>query len=70
MNSGDGGLVRHVMTCEGDINWEEAEQEDEVRGNFLRGLNLLRQRDQGIIPLNSYSQVEQWQSTISRCFGD
>ena len=74
MNSGDGGLARHAVTCEGDINWEEAKIIGRERRwnqrKLLEGIESLRQKDQGITPLNSYNQLEQWQSTLSRCFGD
>ena len=74
MNSGDGGLARHAVTCEGDINWEEAEiivrERRWNQRNLLEGIESLRQKDQGITPLNSYNQLEQWQSTLSRCFGE
>ena len=37
---------------------------------LLEGIESLRQRDQGMTSLNSYTQLEQQQSTLSRCFGD
>ena len=74
MNSGDGGLARHAVTCEGDINWEESKIIGRERRwnqrKLLEGIESLRQKDKGITPLNSYNQLEQWQATLSRCFGD
>ena len=46
MNSGDSGLARHAVTCEGDINWEEIIGR-ERRWN-QRKLESLRQRDKGL----------------------
>ena len=56
------------------FNWEEAKIIGRERRwnqrKLLEGIESLRQKDQGITPLNSYNQLEQWQSTLSRCFGD
>ena len=66
MNSVDGGLARHALTCEGDINWEEAKIIGRERRwnqrKLLEEIESLRQMDQGITPLNSYTQQEEWQS--------
>ena len=73
MNTGDGGLERHAVACESGINWEEAKivgREQRWRQRkLLEGIESLRQKDRGVTPLNSYNQLEQWQSTLSRCFG-
>jgi len=74
MNTGDGGLARHAVACESGINWEEAKIVGRERRwrqrKLLEGIESLRQKDHGVTPLNSYNQLEQWQSTLSRCFGD
>ena len=74
MNTGDGGLARHAVTCERGINWEGAKivgrERRWVQRKLLEGVESLRQRDHGVIPLNNYNQLEHWQSTLSRCFGE
>ena len=74
MNTGDGGLARHAVACESGINWDEAKivgREQRWRQRkLLEGIESLRQKDRGVTPLNSYNQLEQWQSTLSRCFGN
>ena len=74
MNTGDGGLARHAVACESGISWENAKivgREQRWRQRkLLEGIESLRQKDRGVAPLNSYNQLEQWQSTLSRCFGN
>ena len=74
MNTGDGGLARHAVACKSGISWENAKivgREQRWRQRkLLEGIESLRQKDRGVAPLNSYNQLEQWQSTLSRCFGN
>ena len=74
MNTGDGGLVRHAVACKSGISWENAKivgREQRWRQRkLLEGIESLRQKDRGVAPLNSYNQLKQWQSTLSRCFGN
>jgi rubrerythrin len=68
MNDGDGGLARHASSCSHDIDWEHAKIVGKERGwsqrKYLEGIETLRQKNEGKIPLNSYNQLEQWQSVL------
>ena len=72
MNEGDGGLAKHNIVCDHEVNWEEAKIMGKERGwaqrKYLEGIETLRQKDRGRTPLNSYNQLEQWQSTIYSLF--
>ena len=68
MNEGDGGLARHATICPHDIDWDNAKIVNKEQGwtqrKYLEGIESLRQKNRGITPLNSYNQLEQWQSVI------
>ena len=68
MNDGDGGLARHATVCPHDIDWDNAKIVNKEQGwsqrKYLEGIESLRQKNRGITPLNSYNQLEQWQSVI------
>ena len=68
MNEGDGGLARHATICPHDIDWDNAKIVSKEQGwtqrKYLEGIESLRQKNRGITPLNSYNQMEQWQSVI------
>ena len=74
MNTGDGGLARHAITCEQNIDWEKAKivgrEGRWTQRKFLKGIEFLQQKNKGIAPLNNYNQLEQWQSTLYKCFGN
>ena len=74
MNTGDGGLARHAIACEQNIDWERAKivgrESRWTQRKFLEGIESLRQKNKGIAPLNNYNQLEQWQSTLYKCFGN
>ena len=68
MNTGDGGLAKHNATCTSEINWGEARiigrEKRTTQRKYLEGIMSLKERSKGITPLNSYNQMEPWQSTI------
>ena len=73
MNEGDGGLAKHASTCLSGIDWQNAKIVNHESGwsprKFLEGIESLREKNSGKIPLNSYNQLEQWQSTLYPLFG-
>ena len=68
MNTGDGGLAKHSAICPSTINWQDAKisgrEKKTTQRKFLEGIMSLKERSKGITPLNSYNQMEHWQSTI------
>ena len=68
MNDGDGGLAKHATVCPSGIDWSNArivaKEQRWTQRKYLEGIETLRQKNQGIRPLNSYNQLEQWQSVI------
>ena len=68
MNEGDGGLAKHSTTCQHQIDWENAKivgKEQRWRQRtYLEGIETLRQKNEGKIPLNAYNNLEQWQSVL------
>ena len=68
MNTGDGGLAKHNATCSAVINWEAAKiigrEKKTAQRKFLEGIMTIKERSKGVIPLNSYNQMEPWQPTI------
>ena len=72
MNEGDGGLAKHATLCTHGINWEDSKiinrEERWTQRKYLEGIETLRQKQKGIIPLNSYNQLEQWKSVLHNFF--
>ena len=72
MNDGDGGLAKHASTCSQEVDWENAKivgkEQKWTQRKYLEGIETLRQKNGGKIPLNNYNQLEQWQSTIYSFF--
>ena len=68
MNTGDGGLAKHVSVCEHSAKWEEARivgrERNTTKRRYLEGVVSLKEKSKGIIPLNSYNQMEPWQPVI------
>ena len=68
MNTNDGGLAKHTSICREEIEWENAKivarEERWTQRKFLEGIESLREKNKGITPLNTYNQLEQWQSTL------
>ena len=68
MNEGDGGLAKHASSCPQEVDWEKArivgKEQRWTQRKYLEGIETLRQKNEGRIPLNSYNQLEQWQSVI------
>ena len=68
MNSGDGGLAKHSTTCEHQINWEAARivgrEKNATKRKILEGIVTLKEKSKGIVPLNSYNQLEHWKPTV------
>ena len=69
MNEGDGGLARHSTECPHGIDWERSrivgKERNTTKRKMLEGVETIKQKLKGRTPLNSYNQMEQWQSTIS-----
>ena len=72
MNDGDGGLAKHASTCPLGIDWEGSKivgrEQKWSQRKYLEGIESLRQKNQGITPLNSYNKLEQWQSVLYAFF--
>ena len=68
MNTNDGGLAKHMSTCNREIEWENAKIVGREGGwtqrKFLEGIESLREKNKGIIPLNNFNQLEHCQSTL------
>ena len=68
MNTNDGGLAKHASTCTEEIKWDDAKitgrEQRWTQRKYLEGIESLREKNKGITPLNSYNQLEQWQSTL------
>ena len=71
-NTNDGGLAKHVLTTGHEVDWENARIVGRERGwtqrKYLEGIESLRQKNNGVTPLNTYNQLEQWQSTLYTLF--
>ena len=68
MNTGDGGLAKHNSVCKHSVNWEAAKivgrERNTTKRKYLEGIVSLKEKSKGIIPLNSYNQMEPWQPVI------
>ena len=73
MNAGDGGLAKHGVECQEGINWNAAKitgrESGTMQRKMLEGVESLKEKYRGRMPLNSYNQMEQWQSTIYSFLG-
>ena len=56
MNERDGGLAKHAASCQQVIDWENAKivakEENWTQRKLLEGIETLRLKEKGIIPLN------------------
>ena len=72
MNARDGGLAKHAASCQQGINWEKAKvvakEENWTQRKLLVGIETLRLKDKGVIPLNQYNQVDQWKGLLHTLF--
>ena len=72
MSDGDGGLARHSTTCTHEIDWENAKivgrESRWTQRKCLEGIETLREKNKGVVPLNAYNQLDQWQSTLYAFF--
>ena len=68
MNTGDGGLAKHSTHCGEAVNWDKAKiigkEVNTTKRKFLEGIETLKERSRGVIPLNTYNQMDPWQPTI------
>ena len=72
MNDGDGGLAKHATTCPKEIDWENSKiigkEQRWTQRKYLEGIESLRKKNEGIVPLNSYNRMEQWQPIVYSLF--
>ena len=72
MNANDGGLAKHASLCTSGIDWENAKvigrESRWSQRKYLEGIESLREKNNGIIPLTSYNKLDQWQSTLYTLF--
>ena len=72
MNGGDGGLAKHAASCSKGIDWEKVKIIGKESGwtqrKYLEGIDTLRQKHEGKVPLNAYNQMEQWQGLLYTLF--
>ena len=63
MNEGDGGLAKHASVCEEEIDWENSrivgKEKKWTQRKYLEGIETLREKQKGKIPLNDYNHMEQ-----------
>ena len=68
MNDKDGELAKHSSVCDAGIDWQNArivgKEKNWTQRKYLEGVETLKQKSKGIIPLNNYNQLEHWQGTI------
>ena len=62
MNTGDGGLAKHSSACEIAVMWEESKivgkERHTAKRKYLEGIETLKEKSKGVIPLNSFNQME------------
>ena len=72
MNDRDGGLAKHATICQQGINWEEFriinKEENWMQRKMLEGIETLRQKSKGKVPLNQYNQMDQWCGLLHSLF--
>ena len=72
MNDRDGGLAKHATICQHEINWEESKiinkEENWTQRKMLEGIETLRQKSKGKVPLNQYNQMDQWCGLLHSLF--
>ena len=71
-NTGDGGLAKHILNTGHEVDWDNAKivgrERRWTQRKYLEGIESLRQKNNGVKPLNSYNQLEQWQPTLYHLF--
>ena len=64
MNDGEGGLAKHASKCPKGIDWDNAKivgkEHQWTQRKYLEGIETLRQKNNGIAPLNAYNKMDQW----------
>ena len=72
MGKEDGGLARHTVECQRNIDWTNAKVVATERGlrqrKLLEGIESLRQKHRGMKVLNSFDHVETWKSILNSFF--
>ena len=75
MNDRDGGLAKHVTICQQEIDWEESRIINKEKNltqrtqrKMLEGIETLRQKTKGKVPLNQYNQMDQWCGVLHSLF--
>ena len=72
MNDGDGGLAKHATICTEGIDWENSKiigrEQRWTQRKYLEGIESLRMKNEGKVPLNSYNKMEQWQPIVYSLF--
>ena len=72
MNDRDGGLARHATACQHGVDWEQAriinKEQNWTQRKLLEGIETLRQKNNGKIPLNQYNQMDQWSGILHSLF--
>ena len=65
-------LAKHASSCSQGIDWENAKIIGKETGwmqrKYLEGIETLRQKHEGKVPLNAYNKMEQWQGTLYTLF--
>ena len=72
MNDRDGGLAKHATICQQEIDWEESriinKETNWTQRKMLEGIETLRQKSKGKVPLNQYNQMDQWSGMLQSLF--
>ena len=61
-------MAKHSVECTEGIDWDKAKitgrESGTMQRKMLEGVESLKEKYRGRTPLNSYNQMEHWQSTI------
>ena len=72
MNRGDGGLAKHVASCDQEIDWENSKiigkEQKWTQRKYLEGVETLRLKSEGKHPLIFYNKMEEWQPILCSYF--
>ena len=65
-------MLKNVKKEHQGIDWENAKivakEESWAQRKLLEGIETLRLKDKGVIPLNQYNQMDQWKGVLHTLF--
>ena len=67
-------MAKHAASCQHEVDWEQSrivgKEENWTQRKLLEGIETLRQKNEGKIPLNQYNQMDQWRGTLHAFFSN